>query len=113
MPLLVSSIVYDSPCPYFLYGGILFLPLTQPYLEIWGQDWRGSAPRQLVALLNKWREVPGEQAVILSLVYPSRETQGYADYVERRVLSVNDEKVLNLMQMYQLVQRLHASEQYI
>merc|ERR1712032_1750701 len=99
--------------PYFIYGGVLFLPLSEPYLQLWGDSWKANAPRELVSLIDMWRESPDEQAVVFSHVFPHEETQGYSAYVDHRVLSVNGTKVKNLAQMYVLVQKLHASEQYL
>ena len=49
-----------------------------------------------------------EQPVLLSRVLPSPQTAGYLTLADRRVLSVNGERVLNLRQMHALVQRLQA-----
>ena len=29
---------------YFLYAGLLFVPLTRGFLETWGEDWERDAP---------------------------------------------------------------------
>jgi len=110
---LLPTTLYDAPMPYFLYGGLLFLPLSQPYLKLWGDKWEANCPRDLVVLIDSWPEVPGEEVVILSHVYPCEETQGYAQYAESRVISVNGTKVINLAQMYKLVQQYHAAESYL
>jgi len=113
LAMLLPTTQYDVPMPYFLYGGLLFLPLTQPYLKLWGESWEANAPRDLVVLLGLWPETPGEETVILSHVYPCEETQGYAQYAESRVISVNGSKVINLAHMYKLVNQQHATEPYL
>ena len=40
-------------------------------------------------------------------------TAGYSAMMDRRCISVNGEAVLNLRQMYALVQRLHSSAAYL
>ena len=47
---LVPATVYDLPLPYFLYAGLVFVPLTEPYLHEWGDDWMQDAPHALVHL---------------------------------------------------------------
>ena len=44
---------------------------------------------------------------------PSRQTAGYLTLNDRRVLSVNGHKVLNLPQMYELVTRLHRDSEFL
>lgn len=46
----MPATVYDSPQPYFLYAGLVFVPLTEPYLHEWGDDWMQDAPHELVHL---------------------------------------------------------------
>jgi len=112
LAMLLPSTQYDAPMPYFLYGGLLFLPLSQPYLKLWGDSWEANCPKDLVVLLGLWPTKPGEEAVILSHVYPCEETQGYTQYTEYRVVSVNGSEVINLAHMYELVQQ-HAKEPYL
>ncbi|KAL1524518.1 hypothetical protein AB1Y20_019411 [Prymnesium parvum] len=107
---LVPSTVYDSPQPYFMYAGFVFVPLTEPYLQEWGEEWMADAPQDLVhTALTGIRQRPGEQAVILSRCYPSERTAGYTNLNDRQVVAVNGESVLNLKQMYHRIQELHAT----
>merc|ERR1711908_153965 len=87
VPMLVATTQFDEPMPYFIYGGILFLPLTQPYLQLWGDNWRANAPQDLVVLLDLWRQSPRELVVVLIHVFPSQDTQGYSVYADQRVHS--------------------------
>ena len=108
---LVPATVYDEAQPYFLYGGFAFVGLTEPYLHEWGDDWKQDAPQDLVHLtLTGIQRLRDEQPVILSRIFPSRHTAGYSNMADRQVVSVNDHPVLNLQQMYSLVQTLHETE---
>jgi len=114
MRRLVAATIFDKPQPYFIYGGLAFFPLTTPYLQDWGEDWRSHAPHELVDLaLSGLRTVPDEEVVILGRVFPSERTAGYSSLVDRRVLKVNGIKVLNLRQLYVLLQRLQAEERFV
>lgn len=66
---LVPIHQFDRLPSYFIFAGLVFTPLTQPYLHEYGDDWYNSAPRRLceralTGILTK----PGEQLVILSQV---------------------------------------------
>tara|TARA_B110001452_G_C15220824_1_gene423251 strand:- start:152 stop:604 length:453 start_codon:yes stop_codon:yes gene_type:complete len=99
---------------YFLYGGFVFVPLTEPYLMEWGEDWMQDAPHDLVNLaLSGIATLDEEQPIILTRIFPSKCTAGYSGMTDRRVLSVNREPVRNLKQMYSLVERLHRTQSYL
>ena len=46
---LVPSHIYDAPQAYFIYGGLAFVALTEPYLHEWGDEWMSDAPHELVS----------------------------------------------------------------
>jgi len=111
---LVPATVYDEAQPYFLYGGFAFVGLTEPYLHEWGDDWQQDAPQDLVHLtLTGIQRLPDEQPVILSRIFPSRHTAGYSHMADRQLVNVNGYPVLNLQQMYSLVQILSETEEYL
>lgn len=111
---LVPAHIYDAPQSYFIYGGLAFVALTEPYLHEWGDEWMADAPHELVSLvMSGIASQPQEQPVILSRIFPSKPTAGYSAMTDRRIISVNGEPVLNLRQMYSLVQRLHGSAPYL
>jgi len=113
---LVPATVYDEPHgqSYFVYGGFAFVPLSEPYLHEWGDEWQADAPQDLVHLaMTGVQTRPDEQVVVLSRCFPSKTTAGYSHMADRQVVSVNGRPVLNLRQMYALVQKLHAEEDYL
>lgn len=66
---LVPVQQFDKLPSYFIFAGLVFIPLTQPYLHEYGEDWYNTSPRRLCE--KALREVPkkaGEQLVILSQV---------------------------------------------
>jgi len=111
---LVPETIYDDPQPYFIYGGLAFMPLSTPYLQEWGDDWRSHAPHELVELvLAGLPTKPDERPVILCRSFPAERTAGYSVHVDRRIATVNGQPVLNINQMYDLVQKLDASETHV
>ncbi|XP_059432692.1 protease Do-like 10, mitochondrial isoform X2 [Corylus avellana] len=80
---LVPVHQFDKLPSYYIFAGLLFVPLTQPYLHEYGEDWYNTSPRRLCE--RALRELPkkaGEQLVILSqgmnvlLSYRSRKLMG-------------------------------------
>ncbi|KAE8663751.1 hypothetical protein F3Y22_tig00112912pilonHSYRG00055 [Hibiscus syriacus] len=60
---------FDKLPSYYIFAGLVFVPLTQPYLHEHGEDWYNTPPRRLCE--RAIRELPkkaGEQLVILSQV---------------------------------------------
>lgn len=42
------------PSPYFIRGGLVFQPLSLPYMaEMWGKEWQNAAPVSLLKLLEE------------------------------------------------------------
>jgi S1-C subfamily serine protease len=64
---------YDVAPPYYIYGGLVFTPLSLDYLKTLGQDWTESAGRELIYELvyrhvedpKHWRPQPVVLASIL------------------------------------------------
>lgn len=66
---LVPVHQFDKLPSYYIFAGLVFIPLTQPYLHEFGEDWYNASPRRLCE--RALRELPkkaGEQLVILSQV---------------------------------------------
>ena len=67
---LVPVHQFDKLPSYYIFAGLVFIPLTQPYLHEYGEDWYNASPRHLCE--RALRELPkkaGEQLVILSQVW--------------------------------------------
>lgn len=103
---LVARERYDVRPTYFIYGGLIFVPLTQNYLMSWGQDWYNSAPKNLVALYQYGQpDVQGEEAVILSKVLPAEVNSGYHEFRDLRIVSVNGGQIRNLQELIRAVEQ--------
>ena len=94
---LVARQRYDIRPSYYVYGGLIFIPLTQNYLMSWGEDWFNDAPKNLVALFNYGQpKVKGEEAIILSKVLPAEINSGYHDYNDLRIVKANGKRIHRL-----------------
>jgi hypothetical protein len=93
---LVPLGVYDQPPDYLIVGGLVFQPLTVPYLQRWGNDWQRNAPFRF----NYYREDEATKEkpslVILSQVLPDRFNIGYQEYRGYVVDKVNDRRITTL-----------------
>lgn len=66
---LVPVHQFDKLPSYYIFAGLVFVPLTQPYLHEYGEDWYNTSPRRLCE--RALRELPkkaNQQLVILSQV---------------------------------------------
>ncbi|GLI61623.1 hypothetical protein VaNZ11_004041 [Volvox africanus] len=110
--LLVPVHCYDRLPSYFMYAGLVFVPLTQPYLHEYGEDWMNTAPRRLYdKAMHGMMQKPHQQTVILSQVLVDDVNTGYQQFQSLQVLRVNGVEVLNLSHLKELV--AGASEGFV
>ncbi|XP_072966078.1 protease Do-like 10, mitochondrial [Typha angustifolia] len=96
---------FDKLPSYYIFAGFVFVPLTQPYLHEYGEDWYNTSPRRLCE--RALRELPkkaGEQFVILSQVLMDDINAGYERLSELQVKKVNGVDVDNLKHLCRLVE---------
>ncbi|XP_057470887.1 protease Do-like 10, mitochondrial isoform X1 [Actinidia eriantha] len=109
---LVPVHQYDQLPSYFIFAGLVFVPLSEPYLHEYGVDWYNNSPRQLCELaLRKLPRKAGEQLVILSQVLIDDINEGYEHFHQLQVKKVNGVEVENLKQLCRLVES--CSEKFL
>jgi S1-C subfamily serine protease len=94
----------DTRPSYFVYGGLVLIPLTRNYLKTWGENFFEKAPHQLLALLD--HGVPSEECqvpVVLQKVLADEVNVGYHDLESVIVRSVQGVRVRNLRHLVMLV----------
>ncbi|GAB4835326.1 Protease Do-like 10, mitochondrial [Ancistrocladus abbreviatus] len=102
---LVPVHQFDKLPSYYIFAGLVFIPLTQPYLHEYGEDWYNTSPRRLCE--RALRELPkeyGEQLVILSQVLMDDINAGYERLAELQVKKVNGVEIENLKHLCHLVE---------
>ncbi len=97
---LVPMTRYDVAPTYYVYGGLVFCPLTLNYLQ--ANDWRPS--NLLNYFVNQILHREGEEVVIISKVLPSNINNGYQEFVNDRIVAVNGREILNLVELIKLVE---------
>jgi S1-C subfamily serine protease len=103
---LVPVQQYDILPSYYIYAGLVFSPLTQPYLfQEWGKEWRKKAPVKFVdRSMSCSKEFPDQEVVILSQVLAADLNVGYHKLAGQVVVSCNGVPVRNLRHLVSLVE---------
>ena len=94
---LVPEDRYDVRPTYFVYGGLVFVPLTRDYLKGWGENWWHEAPHELLSLHE--RGVPTRElseVVLISKVLAHRANQGYHGLENAVVAKVDGQTVASM-----------------
>ena len=106
---LVPMEQYETLPTYYIYGGLVFCPLSKDLLNIWGPQWYQSAPRELACcLLDNFPEREDEQVVVMLKALAADVNQGYQNLGNWVVDMVNGEKIWN---MHDLVDRIENREE--
>ena len=101
---------YDILPTYYIYGGLVFCPLTKDLLNIWGNQWLQLAPRELVCrLLNNIPEREDQQVVVLLKVLAADVNQGYQSISSWIVERANGEKVWNMRDLVEKIENCQDS----
>ncbi|KAL8210561.1 hypothetical protein R6Q57_004998 [Mikania cordata] len=102
---LVPIQQFDTVPSYYVFAGLVFVPLSQPYLHEYGDDWYNTSPRRLCErALRELPQKPGQELVILSQVLMDDINVGYERLADLQVKKVNGIEINNLKHMCQLVE---------
>ncbi len=94
---LVCMEQYETLPSYYIYGGLIFCPLSKNLLHIWGSQWYQSAPTDLIHYLqNNIPEKEDQQVVVLLKALAADVNEGYQNVKTWVVDTVNGEKIWNL-----------------
>lgn len=97
---------YDIIPSYFIFAGMVFQVLTQPYLSSeWGKEWQQKAPVRFVEKgLYAAKDKPDQEVVILSQILAADINVTYQQYVPNIVTHVNNVPINNLRHLVELVE---------
>ena len=103
---LVGGEQYDVRPSYFIYGGVVFSPLSKNFLRMWGPSWYNNAPNNLVAvLMDNVPEVEGEQVVLALKVLADEANQGYHDLNNWVVKTVDGNPIRSMKELIAAVKQ--------
>jgi len=103
---LVPANQYDVVPSYFIFAGLVFQVLTQPFLfQEWGKDWQQKGPVRFVEKgLFGAKEYPDHEAVILSQILAADINVTYQQYVPNVLTHFNRVPIRNLRHLVELVE---------
>jgi S1-C subfamily serine protease len=91
---------YDVLPQYYIYGGLVFTPLSLDYLKTFGQDWSNSAGRDLIyQLVYSHLEKPKEwrpQAVVLASILNAPVNANFSTRGQAMVDKINGVRIEKL-----------------
>lgn len=90
---LVRSEEFDAVPEYYIYGGILFVPLNMNLIKRWGNDWTRSAPVSLLHARSQWASPERREVVVALQVLAADVNLGYHDVRNWIVDTVNGEPI--------------------
>lgn len=102
---VVAAEEYDVLPQYYIYGGLVFSPLSKNLLKSFGSKWYNAAPKPLTALLSEnYREFPGQEVVVVLGVLATDLNEGYQSLRWNRIKTVNGKDVKNLADLISQVE---------
>eukprot|EP01083_Nonionella_stella_P061112 159332_1 len=103
---LVALHLYDTKPQYYVFAGLVFVPLSRPWLvSEYGEDWPVKAPIGMCHMaLNQYPKKADQQLVILSQVIVTELNFGYQDLVNFRVRAVNGVEINNISHLIEVVE---------
>ena len=102
---------YEQTPRYFIYGGIVFTPLTKNLLTQYGSNWPQNAPDYLLAELDKPISDTRQEVVLALKVLAADVNQGYHDLFAWMINDVNGKTFKNFDEFYRLV--MESNEPYL
>lgn len=102
---LVAEDSYDVKPTYYVYGGLLLVPLSRDLLMTWGSEWWHEAPPEIVSTYeNEIRSAKRSEVVVLQKVLADRVNQGYHDFEALIIERVQGRKIRNLKELIRIVE---------
>jgi len=97
---------YDVIPSYYIFAGMVFQVLTQPYLsQEWGKEWQQKAPVRFVEKgLYAAKDKPDQEVVILSQILAADINVTYQQYVPNIITHVNNVPIHSLRHLVELVE---------
>jgi len=102
---------YEEIPRYFIYGGVVFTPLTKNLLTRYGSNWMQNAPDYLLAELDKPITEQRQEVVLALKVLSAEVNQGYEDVFAWIINDVNGQTFKDFNEFYRLV--IDSKEPYL
>ncbi len=111
-PVSITPLEYEKEPRYYIFGGMVFLPLTINYLKIWGSKWYSEVPIDILYPALNQRKIDQEikDLVVLSKILANDENANYTEAISI-VEKVNDQKVISLDSFVKIIEE--SKDRYI
>lgn len=86
---LVRREQFDELPEYYIYGGVVFVPLNMNLIKSWGSDWHNRAPTDFLQARNRWSSEEQQELVVALRVLAADVNLGFHDWRNWIVDSVN------------------------
>ncbi len=100
---LIGQQQYDHIPEYYIYGGIVFVPITQNMLNSWGMPQVNSGPFHFLNYKPEWTSVNKQQSVVALQVLAADVNFGYHNINSWLIDLVNGKPIKNFLQFCQLL----------
>lgn len=100
---LVKPEAFDEVPEYYIYGGVLFVPLNMNLIKRWGPDWNRTAPVNLLQARSEWSSPEKRELVVALQVLAADVNLGYHDLRNWIVDTVNGEPIQDFRQFTHLL----------
>ncbi|WP_295803573.1 serine protease [uncultured Microbulbifer sp.] len=101
---LVQGEKFDQRPRYYIYGGVVFVPLNMNLIKRWGNNWHSKAPIEYLYARNQWSSPEQNELVVALKVLPAPVNLGYHDWKNWIIESVNGTRIHNFQQFSQLLE---------
>lgn len=86
---LVQSERFDKLPEYYVYGGVVFVPLNMNLIKRWGRDWANQAPNTFLHARNQWSTPERREIIVALKVLAADVNLGYHNWTNWIVETVN------------------------
>ena len=97
-PNLARREAFSELPDYYIYGGVIFVPLNMNLIKRWGRDWRKNAPLDFLLFRNEPATDERQEVVIALQVLPAEVNLGYHSWTSWVIDSINDQPVKSFKQ---------------
>ena len=101
---LVVNEQFDQRPRYYIYGGVVFVPLNMNLIKRWGNNWHNKAPIEYLYARNQWSEQERRELVVALKILPAGVNLGYHDWKNWIIDSVNGHSVADFAEFAQLME---------
>ncbi len=98
-PSLVRAERYGELPEYYVYGGILFVPLNMNLIKRWGTNWGRKAPFEFLQQRYNWSTEKRKEGVVALMVFPSDVNLGYHNWKNWVIEEVNGKKIKDFAEL--------------